>query len=54
MKVGAAMKEFEFSIPQKVVYGAGSLSKISEVVNELGGKKAFIISGPHLYKMGLV
>jgi alcohol dehydrogenase len=54
VKVGAAMKEFEFSIPQKVVYGAGSLSKLSEVVNELGGKKAFIISGPHLYKMGLV
>ena len=48
------MKEFEFSIPQKVIYGAGSLSKLPEVVNKLDGKKAFIISGPHLYKMGMV
>ena len=42
------MKEFTFSIPQEVVVGKGSLSKLPEIAEKLGGKHGFIISGPNL------
>ena len=48
------MKEVSFSIPQKVICEAGSVDKISEAAKEIGGKKACIISGPHLNKIGMV
>lgn len=34
--------------------GKGSLAKLPEIAKKLGGSHAFIISGPHLAKMGLV
>jgi len=46
--------DFTFSIPQNVVFGSGSLSKLPEVAVKLGKSKALIISGPHLEKIGLV
>ena len=48
------MEEFAFSIPQNIKVGAGSLNKLPELAKELGKKKAFIISGPHLNKIGMV
>ena len=48
------MNEFTFSVPQNIIVGKGSLAKLPEVAEKLGGKKAFIISGPHLNKMGIV
>lgn len=45
------MKEFQFSIPQKVVVGVGSLKKLPALMKELGGTHAYIITGPHLGKM---
>lgn len=48
------MKEFSFSIPQDIIVGKGSLGKLPEVAKKLGGTHAFIISGPHLNKMGIV
>lgn len=48
------MKEFAFTIPQNIKYGVGSLCKLPELAIELGKKKAFIISGPHLNKIGMV
>ena len=48
------MKEFSFSIPQEVIVGKGSLKRLPEVAGKLGGEHAFIISGPHLNKMGIV
>ena len=48
------MNEFAFSIPQNIKVGAGSLSKLPELAKELGRKKAYIISGPHLSKIGMV
>lgn len=48
------MNTFNFSIPQNVVFGSGSLSKLPELAKKLGKEKAFIISGPHLNKIGLV
>lgn len=48
------MKPFSFSVPQDVVVGKGSLSKLPEVAKKLDGKHGFIISGPHLNKMGIV
>ncbi|MGN0132252.1 MAG: iron-containing alcohol dehydrogenase [Lachnospiraceae bacterium] len=48
------MKEFSFSVPQDVIVGKGSLKKLPEIAEKLGGKRGFIISGPHLNKMGIV
>ncbi|MCM1295253.1 MAG: iron-containing alcohol dehydrogenase [Muribaculaceae bacterium] len=45
---------FSFSIPQQVTFGNGSLGKLAEVSKKLNKRKAFIISGPHLNKIGLV
>lgn len=48
------MDNFSFSVPQNIVFGSGSLSKLPELAMNLGKKKAFIISGPHLNKIGMV
>lgn len=48
------MKEFTFSVPQNIIVGKGSLSKLPELAKEMKGTHAFIISGPHLNKMGIV
>lgn len=48
------MQDFSFSIPQNIIVGRGSLSKLPTAAKEIGGSHGFIISGPHLYKMGVV
>lgn len=48
------MNDFTFSVPQNIMVGCGSLAKLPEAARQLGGSHAFIISGPHLTKMGLV
>lgn len=48
------MEQFSFSIPQDILVERGGIKKLPEVAEKLGGKKAFIISGPHLNKMGIV
>ena len=47
------MKNFSFSIPQNVRFGRGSLKFLPETAKGTGGKKAYIITGPHLKKTGL-
>lgn len=48
------MQEFSFSIPQDIIVGKGSLSKLPDIARKSGGSHGFIISGPHLNKMGVV
>ena len=48
------MKNFKFSIPQNIVVGRGSLEKLPQLAKELGGTHGYIISGPHLNRMGIV
>ena len=48
------MNEFSFSVPQNITVGKGSLAKLPEVAKKSGGTHAFLMSGPHLAKMGLV
>lgn len=48
------MESFTFSVPQNVVVGKGSLSQLRQISRSIGGTHAFIISGPHLNKMGIV
>lgn len=48
------MNQYTFSIPQKIMVGCGVFSKLSEAAQELGGKHAFLISGPSLYRYGVV
>lgn len=48
------MKDYSFSIPQEVIVGKGTLSKLPDTAGRLGMKHSFIISGPHLKKIGTV
>lgn len=48
------MNEFSFSVPQNITVGKGSLAKLPEIAKKSGGSHAFLMSGPHLAKMGLV
>lgn len=47
------MKNFTFSVPQNIIVGQGSLEKLPEIAKKLG-TYAYIISDPHLNKMGIV
>ena len=48
------MNEFAFSIPQDILVGRGTAERLAEAAKKIGGTHAFIISGPHLTKMGHV
>lgn len=48
------MSLFSFSVPQNITFGRGSLDRIPEAVSRMKASKAFIVSGPHLNKAGLV
>lgn len=48
------MELFSFSIPQNIVFGKGSLNRLPELSQKLGKSRAFIVSGPHLNKIGMV
>ncbi|VUX17563.1 Alcohol dehydrogenase 2 [[Ruminococcus] torques] len=48
------MNEFSFSVPQNITVGKGSLAKLPEIAKKSVGSHAFLMSGPHLEKMGLV
>ena len=48
------MNRFSFSIPQNIIVGRGTFSELSVVAAELGKKHGFIISGPSLFKHGIV
>ncbi|WP_432646439.1 iron-containing alcohol dehydrogenase [Mitsuokella sp.] len=48
------MHEFSFSIPQDILVGRGTVEKLAAAAKKIGGTHAFIISGPHLTKMGHV
>ena len=48
------MNPFEFSIPQNIIVGAGTLAKLPECAKKMGGTHAMILSGPTLKKMGVV
>lgn len=48
------MEAFGFSIPQNIVFGSGSLHQLPEIAKKLKKQKAFLISGPHLAKIGMV
>ncbi len=48
------MESFSFSIPQNVVFGGGSLAKLTQLAKMLYKNRALIISGPHLNKTGMV
>ena len=44
------MDTFTFSIPQNIIFGKGALARVPDCAAKLGGKKAFILTGPHLAK----
>ncbi|MFQ9586712.1 MAG: iron-containing alcohol dehydrogenase [Mediterraneibacter gnavus] len=48
------MDSFSFTIPQNIKFGAGTLDLLPDLAKELGRSKGYIISGPHLNKIGMV
>ncbi len=48
------MDTFSFSIPQNIIFGPGSLKRLPELAARLQKRKALIISGPHLNRIGMV
>ena len=48
------MNTFSFSLSQNIKFGRGSLDELSKIAETMKVKKAFIVSGPHLFKAGLV
>ncbi len=48
------METYTFTIPQNIIFGKGSLRQLPKTAEKLQKKKALIISGPHLNKIGLV
>ena len=47
------METFNFSVPQDITVGKGSLSKLPEIAKKLGGKHALIISGVKTLKLDI-
>ncbi|MGV8905775.1 MAG: iron-containing alcohol dehydrogenase family protein [Acetobacterium sp.] len=48
------MNSFNFKIPQEIICGKDSIQKLPEILKKQQLKKAMVISGPHLNKMGVV
>ena len=48
------MKNFNFAVPQDIVFGEGSLKKLPELMKKLGCSKVLVISDPSLKKLGAV
>ena len=48
------MNSFSFTIPQNIVVGAGSLKRLPELAKDRENSNAYIISGSHLGKIGMV
>jgi alcohol dehydrogenase len=48
------MKEFTFTVPQNIVFGRNSLSRLPELLKKCDTQKVLIISGPNLKRQGLV
>lgn len=48
------MDSFSFTIPQNIKFGADTLDLLPDLAKELGKSKGYIISGPHLNKIGMV
>ena len=47
------MKEFQFSLPQSIIVGRGSLNRLHEAAGKLGGTHGLLISGPVLKRIGV-
>lgn len=48
------MRDFAFGLPQNIYFGEGSLNLLPELVKKASAQSIFIISGPHLNKIGVV
>lgn len=48
------MNEFNFNIPQNIIFGKGSIEKLPGILKENDSKCVLIISGPVLDKIGVV
>ncbi len=48
------MKEFNFKIPQNVIFGKGCLASLPGILKEAGADTVFVISDPGLKRVGVV
>lgn len=49
-----SMKSFTFSVPEDIIFGSGSLSKLSDILDRCGSASTLIISDRGLDKLGIV
>lgn len=47
------MRDFTFAVPQDIIFGEGSLTKLGELIRKTGCSNPFIISGKVLTKIGV-
>lgn len=47
------MKDFTFAVPQEIIFGEGSLSRLGDLIKKSGCSRPFLISGKVLTKMGV-
>ena len=48
------MKDFSFKIPQEIIFGKGSLSRLPEVLKAANCKKVLLVSDHGLESVGVV
>jgi len=48
------LQNFEYGMECPVVFGPGSISCVGERLKALGGSKAFVVTGPHISRAGLI
>lgn len=46
------LKPFDFHVPTRVVYGAGSLQRLGELARELGDTRVLLVTDPGLEAAG--
>lgn len=47
------MKDFTFVVPQEIIFGEGSISRLGDLIKKSGCSRPFLISGKVLTKMGV-
>lgn len=47
------MKDFTFAVPQEIIFGEGSISRLGDLIKKSGCSRPFLISGKVLTKMGV-
>lgn len=48
------MKDFQFRMPAKIMFGVGASKDLSEIAENFNAKKIFLLTGPHIVKTDII